>query len=270
MKPRRGDHFPPDSCLLTPGDCYILVFHGSRDSRAQIATEELTRLTLTSVTKSLSVSQENRNGTLCLEAACLELAEVSLGEKIYELGLKAKGLGLTRINILPMLLATGVHLQVDIPTEVAQAQIKLGTQVQLNICSHLGSYPGLMGLITQQYQGLPQEGRILLAHGSRLNAANQEVEQLAAQVGAIAAYSFISPSLEMQVKRLIREGKQLINILPYVLFPGKITDAIALQVEELVQQFPQINFSLGQPLGATHKLAQIITEKIQNEHNLYR
>jgi sirohydrochlorin ferrochelatase len=225
---------------------------------------------LTSVTKSLSVSQKNRNGTLWLEAACLELAEVSLGEKIYELGLNAKGLGLTRINILPMLLATGVHLQVDIPREVAEAQIKLGTQVQLNICSHLGSYPGLMGLIAQQYQGLPQEGRILLAHGSRLNAANQEVEQLAAQAGAIAAYSFISPSVEMQVKRLIKEGKQLISILPYVLFPGKITDAIALEVEELAQQFPQINFSLGQPLGATQNLAQIITEKIQYEHNLYR
>lgn len=254
---------------MTINSAYVLVFHGSRDVRAQRGSEELTKLVKMSLNRLLCVFQRNTGGTLLLskpplvEAADLELAEVSLSERIYQLGLIAIAEGIEKINIIPMLLATGVHVQVDIPTAVAEAQNQLGTKINLNICSHLGNYQGIVELVQQEYPSLPDQGKILLAHGSRLQTANQEVEKLAQKVGAIAAYSFISPNLETQVEKLIREGKELITIVPYVLFEGKITEAIATQIQRLEQQFPNINFSIGKPLGANQNLAKLITNILQ-------
>lgn len=251
---------------MTIDSAYVLVFHGSRDVRAQKASQALTKLVRTSLETTISRSPKNKKGILLLskpplvEAAYLELADISLSERIYQLGLTAIAEGIEKINIIPMLLATGVHVQIDIPTAVAEAQNQLGAKINLNICSHLGSYPQIVNLVQRQYQNLPQQGRILLAHGSRLNAANQEIERLAQSVDAVAAYSFIPPSLEMQVQGLVQQGKKIITIVPYVLFPGKITEAIATQIEQLESEFTGIIFSLGQPLGVIPYLAYLITD----------
>jgi sirohydrochlorin ferrochelatase len=84
------------------------------------------------------------------------------------------------------------------------------------------------------------------------------VENLASQLGLIAAYWSVSPSLSAQVEKLTIMGKKRLLILPYFLFGGGITDAIAQTVPALQSQFSQVQLSLGQPLGATPKLAEII------------
>ncbi|NJK74893.1 MAG: sirohydrochlorin chelatase, partial [Microcoleus sp. SU_5_6] len=103
---------------------------------------------------------------------------------------------------------------------------------------------------------------ILLSHGSRQPGGNLTVEKIASQVGAQAAYWSIKPSLEERIDGLVRGGQQQIGIVPYFLFNGGITDAIARGVEQLKHQFPQTELHLANPLGASVQLAKLIGELI--------
>jgi sirohydrochlorin ferrochelatase len=62
---------------------------------------------------------------------------------------------------------------------------------------------------------------------------------------------------------LVRGGQQQIGIVPYFLFNGGITDAIAKNVAQLKQQFPATELHLANPLGASVELADLIGNLIQ-------
>jgi sirohydrochlorin ferrochelatase len=60
------------------------------------------------------------------------------------------------------------------------------------------------------------------------------------------------------VKAFVEAGKEEIAILPYFLFAGGITDAIAQTVERLSQQFPSAKLQMAEPIGASAELADLI------------
>ena len=61
-------------------------------------------------------------------------------------------------------------------------------------------------------------------------------------------------------------GYQNIAILPYFLFPGGITDAIANHLVQLQLKFPGVTLQLAAPLGVNMELADIIWDlAIQGE-----
>ncbi len=91
--------------------------------------------------------------------------------------------------------------------------------------------------------------RILLAHGSRRPGGNQPVEAIAQQIGATPAYWAVPPDLTTIIDQTIAMGYRQILILPYFLFSGGTTDAIAQQVQQLAQQYPTCSFSLASPIG---------------------
>lgn len=236
---------------------YILVFHGSRDPRHHEGIVKLTKLV-----------KDGLSQTTLVESACLELAPLPLCEQIYQWGLEAGHLGLKQLKIIPLLLLTGVHLQEDIPKAIRQAQKLLGANPNLQMLPHLGSYVDLPSWLQKQYQSLPIENKILLAHGSRLENANQEIRNLAAQIGASIAYWSLEPQLSQKVADLVNKGTNSLGIIPYFLFEGKITEAIALQVEELQAQYPHTSLHLAKPLGASSALAQLIIKELSHESNL--
>lgn len=200
--------------------------------------------------------------------ACLELAPQPLHEQIQEFGKKALAAGYKQLQVLPLFLLPGVHVMEDIPAEVAIAQKAFGSDLQIDIRPHLGSHPGLGHLLANQLAGFapPQQdinrgektARILLSHGSRRAGANQPVEAIAATVGAIPAYWLVPPSLESRIQELVSAGYKHIEILPYFLFSGGITDAIAQAVEEYRVQFPSATLHLAEPIGASAELADLI------------
>jgi sirohydrochlorin ferrochelatase len=61
----------------------------------------------------------------------------------------------------------------------------------------------------------------------------------------------------------VEAGKSEIVILPYFLFPGRISQAIVDRVGELSQNFPQAKLVLTPPLGATPELARLIAKEIK-------
>ncbi len=244
---------------------YFLVAHGSRDPRPHVACEKLAgylRDRLPTLTNSPSQSRTRESFPL-VKTGTLELTDISLAEQLIQFAQTTRSLGLTQIQLLPLFLLPGVHVQADIPTQVAIAQRWLGTDITVNLRPYLGSHPRLIHLLLRQQQAITAEIWILLAHGSRHLGGNQPVENRARQLGAIPAYWVMEPTLEIQIKKLVNLGYKRIGILPYFLFPGGITDAIAQKLAQLSQTYPIQEFKLAEPMGLTVELANLVLDFMQ-------
>jgi sirohydrochlorin cobaltochelatase len=267
---------------LESSSAYLLVSHGSRDPRPQREVEVLAGF----------VSQRLQQQMLCLGgtyqgqasptalltmpsvaiadnqsplvgSACLELASLPLHRQIEEFGNQVSGAGCKRLQVVPLFLLPGVHVMEDIPLQVGMAQQVFGSDLVIDICPHLGSHSELGRLLENQMSAIAAEAWILLSHGSRRQQANQPVEALATKLGAVAAYWSVSPSLAAQVTALVNAGYDQIGILPYFLFAGGITDAIAQKIAQLSQELRGINLRLASPIGASVQLADLILDLIQ-------
>jgi sirohydrochlorin cobaltochelatase len=195
--------------------------------------------------------------------ATLELGYAPLNEQICQFASVSLANGCDRVQLLPLFLLPGVHVKEDIPTEVALAQECLGEAVMLSSRPHIGTHPNLARLLASHWVTLETDAKILLSHGSRRVGGNESVEAVAKQLGGAAAYWSVQPTLEEQIKGWAAEGHKQIAILPYFLFAGGITDAIAQQVNSLQAQFPSVQLSLGEPIGASAKLASLILDLIE-------
>ncbi|NJK56739.1 MAG: sirohydrochlorin chelatase [Pleurocapsa sp. SU_5_0] len=282
---------------MTSSCAYFLVFHGSRDCRTQTAALKLRNLLIAKYQSNHILTQDNclgkssfdfepkllTNGhpqapsfyggvrvtepaisdlprTPLIEIAALELADKSLSQSLIDFAQKANLQGFKRIKVLPLFLAPGSHVQSDIPAEIALAIKQFDNQVSIELSPYLGKYSGIVSLLTNQFDELSSKTRILIAHGSKLLAAEEYYQNLSKQLHAEIAYWSTFPKFTQQIKAQILSGSQKIAILPYFLFPGKITEAIATKIDELQQEYPHVELLLGKPLGATPAIAELIAQ----------
>lgn len=226
---------------------YLLLSHGSHDPRPEIAMQKLASL--------LCEKLQNQVGT-----AYLELQPEPLHTQIVEFSKKilASSPEPICIKILPLFLLPGVHVMEDIPAEVAQAQQILGENAFIELKPYLGSNAGLVNLLADIKAANAAQKYILLAHGSSRPGFQQAMDKLVSNLDVVTAYWAIPPRIESQVALLVADGYREIAIIPYFLFAGGITDAIASATEKLQLQFPGVCFQLTQPLGANPELADLI------------
>jgi sirohydrochlorin ferrochelatase len=237
-------------------DAYVLVAHGSRDARPQLALTHLAH----QLTQYLLEQTIGQTTAPFIRTACLELASEPLHQQLLTIAAAAVQTGRSRLCILPLFLLPGVHVMEDIPAEVAIAAQKLtlshGDAIGLELLPYLGQHPNLAQLLGIQQSGIEQVSspgavaRILLAHGSKRPGGNQLVEMLAHKLAAVTAYWSTPPSLELQVEQLAQQGYDRIAILPYFLFAGSTTDAIAQQVAQLGEKYPTVQFCLAEVIAA--------------------
>ncbi|MCJ8279713.1 MAG: sirohydrochlorin chelatase [Rivularia sp. ALOHA_DT_140] len=249
-------------------EAYLLVSHGSRDPRPQVAMEELA--------KNLGIKLEDNSNyhaiggvvspkkcDYLIGTAYLELQPQPLHGQIINFSQKVIALGCSSLKILPLFLLSGIHYTEDIPQEVELAKKKLGKDFLIHLKPHLGSYFDLQRLLAKKIGNTSLDGRIIVAHGSRRIEANKSIETMAISLNAVAAYWSISPSLKDIVVQLVADGKKKIGIIPYFLFAGGITDAIAQSIKDLELQFPRVSFELYEPLGANGELIDLIWDLIR-------
>ncbi|MBE9136272.1 sirohydrochlorin chelatase [Nodosilinea sp. LEGE 07088] len=191
--------------------------------------------------------------------ACLELGAVPLHQQIARFSRRAQAAGAQRIRLVPLFLLAGVHVLDDIPAEVNRAQ-QLVPDLTLEVCSHLGSHPGIKGVLRHKLRTAVSETLILLGHGSRRPGGNATVSALARSLGGTAAFWAVAPNLESQVIHHLQSGVQRVAILPYFLFTGRTTDAITHLTEELAERFPSMGFHLLPPLGPSPELARLVVD----------
>ncbi|MEN9869955.1 MAG: hypothetical protein RLZZ171_938 [Cyanobacteriota bacterium] len=264
---------------------YLLVFHGSRDCRTHAAVLNLKNLLIAKAKyKSKNIlTQENYLGknsfgfesklssesTIVsdldwiplIEVAALELGDQSLSQSLIDFAQKANRQGFKQIKVIPLFLAPGVHVQSDIPAEITLASKQLDNQVTIKLSPYVGKYSGIISLLANRFDELSAKTRILIAHGSRLLTAGEYYQNLSNQLNAELAYWSTIPKFTQQIKAQIALGSEKIAILPYFLFPGKITEAIATEIEELRQQYPHVELMLGEPLGSTPAIAELIAQE---------
>ncbi|MBW4568105.1 MAG: sirohydrochlorin chelatase [Tolypothrix carrinoi HA7290-LM1] len=248
---------------------YLLVSHGSRDPRQEIAMQQLAKLVNNKLESNLqrSIIGGVMSPPRCelVGTAYLELKPEPLHEQIKRFAQMLKANGYHRLKILPLFLLPGVHVMEDIPGEVALAQ-QAAEDIIIELQPYLGSHAGVEHLLAKQIaqssENCYNQGWILLTHGSRRPGSKKQVEAMAANLGVLTAYWSVAPSLESRVKELVSAGCKNITILPYFLFAGGITDAIARSEQELKLQFPAVRFQLAEPLGASAELADLIWDLI--------
>jgi sirohydrochlorin ferrochelatase len=276
---------------LTPSSAYLLVFHGSRDCRTQKAVsdlasaliEQLKNKTIVTQRKylkqELSYSTSGNAATLeksvvpMIETASLELSPLPLHQSIIQFALQAEKQSYREVKIIPLFLSGGVHVREDIPLAITQAKKALCNKITIRLSPYLGKYSGIVQLLASKFTELNGESfpyclrdrNILLVHGSRLWAANQHYQSLGSQLDAVVVNWAIGSNpgnLEAYIETFVGEKAQRIAILPYFLFPGKITSAIAQKVEQLQASYPQVQLILGQPLGTTPELGNLIVREV--------
>ena len=247
---------------------YLLVIHGSRDPRPL---------------KSATVLAQQLQGVFgqnCLvEVASLECTDSPLHQQIVAFGDRALSQGCQSLKIVPLFLLPGVHVGEDIPDEVAIAQDALarkglGNRLSVDILPYLGSYPGMRDFLAQKikYDGLQDAGAtsatvaaphmILLSHGSRRAGGNQPIEAIAAHIGATPAYWAVNPKLPEQIRLMTTRDNRPMMVIPYFLFAGGITDAIAQTIDQLNREGLSAPIILGEPLGANPKLVTLIATQL--------
>ena len=196
--------------------------------------------------------------------AALELAYAPLHEQIRQFASVALSSGCNQLELLPLFLLPGVHVMEDIPREVALALASLGQAIVINQRPHLGAHPGLGRMLASQLATVDADAKILLSHGTRRAGGNQPVEAVAEQLGAVAAYWSVKPTLEEQLLALADAGHKQIAILPYFLFSGGITDALRQSVSSLQERFSKVQLSLCNPIGVSSQLADLVVDLIQD------
>ncbi|MEM6612520.1 MAG: sirohydrochlorin chelatase [Cyanobacteria bacterium P01_C01_bin.72] len=217
---------------------------------------------MTSLIAAKSTAFSNSLSTPLIEIAALELAPQSLCESLINFAHQVNSQGVKQIKVVPLFLAPGVHVQSDIPDEIALATKQLDNQLIIELSPYLGKYSGIVNLLTQRFQELSATTRILIAHGSRLLSVTNYYQALVAQLDADIAYWSGVPRFTQQIETKIAAGSQKIALLPYFLFPGRITQAIATEVAALQQKYPHVELRLGKPLGATPAIAELIAEEV--------
>ena len=252
---------------MNTGSAHLLVFHGSRDRQYGAKISQLGWLVTQQLGSNSTAIADSKlqiatiNNVPLVEVATLEFADLPLCDKIVAFAQIAIAKKYPRLTIVPVFLSAGVHVREDIPHEMALARQKLQNKIVLESLDFIGN-ASFTALIEGKFASIAADNRILLAHGSRLPQGNVRSEQLARRVRAKIAYWTIQPDLTSVVQLLAEQNRATMAIVPYFLFSGRITEAIASLVAQLQDRFPNTQLNLTQPLGATPELAEVIATHI--------
>ncbi|MEO0949514.1 MAG: sirohydrochlorin chelatase [Cyanobacteria bacterium J06641_5] len=249
---------------MSSSSVYVLVAHGSRDPRSQLALDDLlveVRACLAKTTPRSNLTDSTQADASVVAAAALEFAPTPLPEAIAAI-VRATGARVARL--VPLFLQAGVHAREDVPAAANIARELLRGVIDVEVLPPIGSYPAMEAILAAQFARLqsnvPNARRLLVAHGSRRPDGNDPVAKLAARFDATVAFWAIAPDLETQVAALAAKDSRAIAIAPYFLFPGSITDAIAARITRLQASYPQLSIALAPPLNAIPQFSQLIVD----------
>jgi sirohydrochlorin ferrochelatase len=115
------------------------------------------------------------------------------------------------------------------------------------------------------------DGILLIAHGSRHPAANDDLHHLAAELRArghgIVIASFLElaePGIEEGGRECVRCGATRVILLPYFLSAGvHVQRDLAAARERLAAEFPAVAFVLAGPLGRHPLLVDLVEERLR-------
>lgn len=123
-----------------------------------------------------------------------------------------------------------------------------------------------------------KKAALLIAHGSRREAANLDLADLADALRARAIYPIVEIAyLELAPPNIIEagtacvaQGADQVLLLPYFLSAGAhVSDDLERFRHQLAEQFPDVDFILCRPLSQHPLLVDIVVDRLaEAEHSL--
>ena len=193
----------------------------------------------------------------------LELAATSLAQQLVEsfAGSQASISQATVAEaiVVPVMMASGVHVREDIPAEIAKAR-RYFPQVKVRVTPALGQAVQLLEILRSHCAAAPTcDALVLWGHGSRRSTFARDFDSTCASLSAeidrpvVAAYGKQQPDLTQQVGQLYRQGHRKIGILTCLLFQGWLSDRLLDSARELETQWPQLQLWVS-PVLMPHPL----------------
>ena len=115
------------------------------------------------------------------------------------------------------------------------------------------------------------KGILIIAHGSRAKETETTLEtiisivkeKLPETIIEIAFMEFSDRTVEKGISALAAKGITEIKIVPYFLFMGiHLKVDIPNMAEECARKYPNVKITMGDPIGADERLAEIIIDRI--------
>lgn len=112
---------------------------------------------------------------------------------------------------------------------------------------------------------------LLIAHGSRLPAANEDLVRLAEAVRKRGRYGIVEiayleiaePTIPAGARRCVERGAKVVLMLPYFLSAGAhVVDDLERHRGDLSAEFPDVRFTLRPPLGLHPQLIDVVLERL--------
>ena len=112
---------------------------------------------------------------------------------------------------------------------------------------------------------------LLIAHGSRSEAANAELRELAARLRQreagtaveIAYLELAEPTIPQGIAACLAHGPRQIHMLPYFLSPGvHVTRDLEQYRARFQQQHPDVDFILCRPIGLHPLMTDILVDRL--------
>lgn len=113
---------------------------------------------------------------------------------------------------------------------------------------------------------------LLIAHGSREPAANDDLRELASRLEAAEGYAIVEacflelaePDIPAGAKRCVAQGATRILMVPYFLSGGvHLRRDLTQARDDLGRQHPGVEFRLGAPLGPHPLLDELVAARIR-------
>lgn len=190
--------------------------------------------------------------------------------------------GASAIVVLPFFLFEGKHIKIEIPEQLEQLQ-PIIPDVPLIYARPLGVDSRLMQIVVERVGGAVNFGMelknksigiVLVVRGSRpLYDSGENLHRLVSGLedtyrGQVhvepAQAQFGFPTIEAAIASLAERKVEIIVIVPYLLFPGKVLyDNIVPAVDRARETYPNICFILTQTLGVDDRMIDVALDRIR-------
>lgn len=116
-------------------------------------------------------------------------------------------------------------------------------------------------------------GLVLVDHGSKKQAANEMLLEVADLFRRVSGYRIVEPAhmeladptIEAAFSACVEQGATLVIVHPYFLSPGRHSTAdIPRMVASAARQHPGVEYHVTPPLGIDEKIARLIGERIDH------
>jgi len=130
--------------------------------------------------------------------------------------------------------------------------------------------------MTAEKQAQPRTAVLLIAHGSRRDAANRDLAELAERIRARGLYPIVelayleltSPTIPEGGRACVVQGAEQVLMLPYFLSAGAhVVEDLERFRGELIAQNPQTHFTLCKPLSLHPLLVDIVVDRLAESEN---